>query len=94
MLHEAAQAVRAMRAGGARAASLYFGEFGDPLPGNRTWTRAVLAALPAVADVTPLATVWVWEFFQFSATEAANFSLLPGRDAAIIATMNAFNAPQ
>ena len=51
----------------------------------------MLAALPAVADVMPLATVWVWVYYQSNAREPAMFSLLPSRDADIIAALNAFN---
>jgi hypothetical protein len=78
---------------GATAAgkALYVGEFGDPLPGNRTWTAAVLGAMTQYGATR--GTVWVWEFYQAGPTQPpAVFSLLPGRDSEIIAAMQAWNA--
>lgn len=72
---------------------LYVGEFGDPLPGNRSYTNAMLAAMADLRN--PLATVWVWEFYQDGTNNpAAEYSLLPGRDDAIISNMQAWNAQQ
>ena len=67
----------------------YLGEFGDPLPGPRTFSLNVLSALRQ--SKASLATVWVWEFYQESSTLPANFSLLPGRDEAFIGAMQDFN---
>jgi len=43
---------------------------------------------PRVAD---MATLWVWEFFQFSPAVAANFSVSPITDAAFVADMEKVN---
>lgn len=68
---------------------LYVGEFGDPSPGNRTFTRNVLAAMTEAKIL--LGTVWIWAFFQVNTTSPADFSVIPGRDDAIITTLQAWN---
>ena len=73
---------------------LYLGEFGDPLPGPRPFSHTMLdliPTLPHASTTLPLATIWVWEFYQDSKTQPANFSLIPGRDDAMIHRMEAFN---
>lgn len=83
----AAKAVAAM----GPSKSLFIGEFGDPTPvGNRPFTHAVLAAMGKYG--VDKGMVWVWEFYQQGPTEpAAQFSLLPSRDAVTIADMQAWN---
>ncbi|XP_062501784.1 uncharacterized protein LOC134178888 [Corticium candelabrum] len=68
---------------------LYLGEFGDPLPGDRLFTRNALRVI--VEAFIEVSTVWVWEFYQTSATVPANFSLIPGRDDGIIKCMQSTN---
>ena len=69
---------------------LFVGEFGDPTPaGGRPFLHAVAAAVPAFG--ISIAAAWVWEFLQASATVFANYSLVPGRDDAAIAALQALN---
>lgn len=73
----------------------YLGEFGDANPGSRPFSTSVLATLSdiAAAGIAPVvSTIWIWMFFQFSTTTAASYSILPGRDDAFIAEMQAFNS--
>lgn len=72
---------------------LYVGEFGDPDAGLRLWSHHVLDELKAVAETVTdvLCSVWVWEFYQFSQTTPAPFSVIPGRDDDIIAAFQLFN---
>lgn len=83
-----AYALQAARLAGQQ---LYLGEFGDPVPGNRTFTRNMLAAMNDSGVAA--GTVWIWEFYQQGPTApAAAYSLLPERDASIVAAMQAWNA--
>jgi len=68
--------------------NLYVGEFGDAKPGPRPFTASVLDNVRR-ANVS-LATAWVWEFYQFGDTPS-DFSLVPGRDDAAIAMLQAGN---
>ncbi len=69
---------------------LYLGEFGDPQPPRTfsTWVLQLLSLTPRVAD---MATIWVWEFYQFSQTVPANFSISPTVDAGLVADMQKVN---
>jgi hypothetical protein len=69
--------------------TLYLGEFGDPLPGARLYTRNALQVI--VETRIEVSTVWVWEFYQFNATVPSNFSLIPGRDDQIIKCIESAN---
>jgi hypothetical protein len=66
---------------------LYLGEFGDTEPGERAFTRGVIAQLHAMA--VTLSTVWIWEF---DAQNSTGYPIWPGVDDALIADMRAFNA--
>ncbi len=77
--------------------SFYVGEFGNENPGPRVFSHAVLSCMQQLKTlhhmtVPVYGTIWVWEFYQFSATVAAPFSIVPGRDDAIIAALENFNA--
>lgn len=72
----------------------YVGEFGNANPGPRVFTHNVVEALQRLvtASLTRVfATVWVWEFYQVAPTVAAPFSLVPGRDDAVIGVFQQFN---
>lgn len=70
--------------------TLYVGEFGNKDNGPRTFTHTVLHTLKA--HNISLATLWVWEFYQRSATEMAPFSIRPGQeDEGIIRAMQDLN---
>lgn len=69
--------------------ALYLGEFGDPVPGERLYTRNALQVI--VEARVQVATLWVWEFYATSATVPANFSLVPGRDNRMIECMQSAN---
>lgn len=68
---------------------LYVGEFGDPFPGNRTFTKNVLAVMDQAK--LPLGTVWIWNFYQFNNSQTSMYSIDPGRDDAIIEYIQAWN---
>lgn len=74
------------------ARQVLFGEFGDPLPGERPWTHSVLSALGAGPEQVDLALVWCFRFHQRAATIPANFSLELGRDTATLNAIAAANA--
>lgn len=67
---------------------LYVGEFGDPKPGPRPFTKSVLDNLQR-GNISR-ATAWVWEFYQ-SGDTPSDYSLVPGRDDAAIAMLQAGN---
>jgi hypothetical protein len=68
---------------------MYLGEFGDAAGpgGNRTFTALALKQLLSIG--VDFATVWVWQLGEQNST----YSLYPGADDAIIATMQACNTP-
>jgi len=68
---------------------LYVGEFGDPLPGNRTFIKNVLAVMDN-AKLT-LGTIWIWEFYQDNSTTSSEYSINIGRDDDIIQYVQAWN---
>eukprot|EP00047_Mylnosiga_fluctuans_P010586 m.17037 g.17037 ORF g.17037 m.17037 type:complete len:393 (+) comp3201_c0_seq1:43-1221(+) len=80
----------AASAAAAAGKPLYFGEFGDADPGPRPFSSNVLSAL-AGTTLVPLATIWIWEFYQYNTTTASPYSLLPGRDDAFIGVLQRFN---
>jgi len=71
-------------------AQLLLGEFGDPLPGARPWTQAMLDELTPGGGAD-LGLVWCFRFHQVSATLPANFSLEPGRDDRTLDAVQAAN---
>jgi len=76
--------------------TFYVGEFGDADPGPRPFSHSVLKTLNSLytyeeGGAAVMATIWVWEFYQFSPTVAASFSILPGRDDEMIAALEAAN---
>jgi hypothetical protein len=92
----------ARTAAGAAGQTLYVGEFGDGAPGNRSFTRNVLALLAvwragsgggtgaAAGAAAPFfGSVWAWELLQ----QADTYSLWPGRpdDEAVIDAIVAHN---
>jgi len=84
----------ARQAAAAAGQTLLVGEFGDSAPGNRTFTRNVLALLGAWRAAEEgsgapfFGLVWAWELLQ----QADSFSLWPGRDDAIIDAIVQHNA--
>jgi hypothetical protein len=87
----------ALEIAGKKAKSLgktfYVGEFGNENPGPRLFSHAVLVSMAAMASsgVDVFGTIWIWEFYQFSATQVAPYSLLPGRDDEMITAMEKYN---
>jgi hypothetical protein len=83
--------VYARQAAAAAGQTLLVGEFGDGEPGNRTFTRNVLALLASWRGSSGGAPffglVWAFELLQ----QAASFSLFPGRDDDILAAIVAHN---
>ena len=82
----------ARQAAAAAGQTLLVGEFGDGAPGNRTFTRNVLALLAswrgASGGSAPFfGMVWIFEFLQ----QATSFSLFPGRDDDILSAIVAHN---
>ncbi len=69
---------------------LYVGEFGDPYPGTRSYSLAVLDVMREAG--LDLGTVWIWAFYQNNVSAPAEYSIIPGRDDAIIAAMQKWNA--
>jgi len=89
-------AVLAVAAEAAAAAgqTLFVGEFGDSAPGNRTFTRNVLALFDAwrkgggAAGARFFGCLWSWELLQ----QRDSYAVFPGRDDAIIDTIVAHDA--
>ena len=83
----------AREAAAAAGQTLLIGEFGDGAPGNRTFTRNVLALLSAWrAPGAPngarfFGSLWSWELLQ----QASTYAVFPGRDDAIIDALVAHN---
>lgn len=76
---------------------MYVGEFGNENPGPRVFSHDVLNQLGEIQSSFVLpsnrikTTIWVWEFYQFSPTSPAKFSLIPGRDDEMINALQQFN---
>ena len=83
----------ARAAAGAANQTLFVGEFGDATPGNRTFTKNVLALFESEVwrspDGTPyFGCVWAWMLLQ----QWDTFSVNPGRDDEIITALMSHNA--
>jgi hypothetical protein len=84
----------AVKETGSANKTLYLGEFGEASPGVAPHDFSLDVLRTVNATGIRLATIWVWEFYQSSATEMAPYSISPSmpRDTAIIAALKSLNS--